>query len=286
MNSPTASAKHSLKALARRWRHLDTEVRHLRRRPRRPHHPGVTDTTKRIRHRSRPRGGAPHRVRRQPRTDPLRSRIRETMRHLPHPSVVRTNQPAPPLPRRAPTSQRSPLPTRHRTNANFTNPPSTTSLDAPPKASPKKTSSAASNASSPARSTNTSWQTTEPDNTPPPPPEPQYLTIGASTPPPSRSSAPSKRNSSTGPTTTTGTRPACQSVGGSKPGTTPARFTPPSDNSHQTNGRTTITITRPHKPSVQHTGGTPGFRLGDRAFDLGGEHVDAEFQFQACDGDR
>ena len=27
MNSPTASAKHSLKALARRWRHLDTEVR-------------------------------------------------------------------------------------------------------------------------------------------------------------------------------------------------------------------------------------------------------------------
>ena len=31
MNSPTASAKHSLRALARRWRHLDTEVRHLRR---------------------------------------------------------------------------------------------------------------------------------------------------------------------------------------------------------------------------------------------------------------
>lgn len=27
MNSPTAAAKHSLKALARRWRHLDTEVR-------------------------------------------------------------------------------------------------------------------------------------------------------------------------------------------------------------------------------------------------------------------
>jgi len=31
MNSSTASAKHSLKALARRWLALDTEVRHLRR---------------------------------------------------------------------------------------------------------------------------------------------------------------------------------------------------------------------------------------------------------------
>ena len=40
-------------------------------------------------------------------------------------------------------------------------------------------------------------------------------------------------------------------------GTTPAGFIPRSDNSHQTNGRTTTTITRPHKPSVQHTGGTP-----------------------------
>ena len=52
MNSPTASAKHSLKALARRWRHLDTEVRHLRRRARRPHRPGVADTTRRLWHRS------------------------------------------------------------------------------------------------------------------------------------------------------------------------------------------------------------------------------------------
>ena len=48
MNSPTASAKHSLKALARRWRHLDTEVRHLRRRARRPHRPGVADTARRL----------------------------------------------------------------------------------------------------------------------------------------------------------------------------------------------------------------------------------------------
>ena len=37
----------------------------------------------------------------------------------------------------------------------------------------------------------------------------------------------------------------------------PAGFIPRSDISHRTNGRTTTTITRPHKPSVQHTGGTP-----------------------------
>ena len=44
--------------------------------------------------RSRPGGGDPHRVQRQPRTDPLRSPIRETLRHLPHPRIIRTNQPA------------------------------------------------------------------------------------------------------------------------------------------------------------------------------------------------
>ena len=76
--------------------------------------------------------------------------------------------------------------------------------------------------------------------------------------PPSRFSALSRKNSSTGTTTEAATTPAYQSDGGSKPGTTPAGFIPRSDNSHQTNGRTTTTITRPHKPSVQHTGGTPG----------------------------
>ena len=75
--------------------------------------------------------------------------------------------------------------------------------------------------------------------------------------PPSLFSAPSRRNSSTEPTTRAATRPAYRSGTGSKPGTTPAGSTPRSANSHQTNGRTTTTITRPHKPSVQHMGGTP-----------------------------
>ena len=79
------------------------------------------------------------------------------------------------------------------------------------------------------------------------------------TPLPSRSFGTLKKNSSE-PTTRTGTRPACQSVGGSKPGTIPAGSTPRSDISHQTNGRTTTTIPRPHKPSVQHTEGTPPYR--------------------------
>ena len=77
------------------------------------------------------------------------------------------------------------------------------------------------------------------------------------TPPPSRFSAPSRRNSSTATTTRAATRRAYRSGTGSKPGTTPAGSTPRSGTSHQTNGRTTTTITPPHKPSVQHMGGTP-----------------------------
>ena len=156
INTPTAAAKHSLKALARRWRHLDTEVRPPRRRPRRPHHPGVADTTRRIRHRSRPGGGDPHRVRRQPRTDPLRSRIlRNSAAPAPSPlSSGQTNRNRLYRGGHRP-SQRSAVPTSHSTN---TIPPTHHRLRRSPhhrKPHPKRTSSAASNGSSPARSTNT-----------------------------------------------------------------------------------------------------------------------------------
>ena len=76
---------------------------------------------------------------------------------------------------------------------------------------------------------------------PPSRPIPDLTNIGAS-------------NSSTTTTTEAATTPVYQSVTGSKPGTTPAGFIPRSEISHRTNGRTTTTITRPHRPSVQHTG--------------------------------
>ena len=135
MNSPTAAAKHSLRALARRWRHLDTEVRPPRRRPRRPHHPDVADTTKRIWHRSRP---SRRRSSSCSATTPNRCRSEaaswEALRHLPH-----QDKPA----GIASTGAGTDKPTQRSTESpsyecNSTNPPSTTSLAAPPKASPEK----------------------------------------------------------------------------------------------------------------------------------------------------
>ena len=95
-------------------RHRDPLPRH---RARRPHRPSLPNTARRLWHRSRLRGGASHRVRRQPRTDPFRSRIRETLRYLSDPGVIRTDQQASSLQRRAPTSQRGALPSSDSTNA-------------------------------------------------------------------------------------------------------------------------------------------------------------------------
>ncbi len=156
MDSPTASAKHSLRALARRRRHLDTEVRHLRRRARRPRNPGVADTTRRLRHRSRPRGRGSSSCSATTRSG---SAQRPPSRNsaAPAPSQRRQGKPAGTASTEADTDK----PTLRSTHSpsyecDSTNPPSTTSLAAPPKASPKKTSSAASNGSSPARSTSES----------------------------------------------------------------------------------------------------------------------------------
>ena len=117
IDTTTASAKHSLRALARRWLFLDAEiVSHDRELDRLTVEasPTLRDG---LRHRSRLRSRAAHRVRRQPPTDPLRGGVRETLRDLPDPGLLRTDQPAPPLPRRPPPSQRCALPDRDRAHA-------------------------------------------------------------------------------------------------------------------------------------------------------------------------
>ena len=117
IDTPTAAAKHALRALARRWVALDAEVaghdRELDRLTTQAS-PGLRDGF----------GiGADSAAELlivfgdNPEPIPLRSRVRETLRHLPHPRLIRADQPPPPLPRRAPPSQRSALPDRHRPHA-------------------------------------------------------------------------------------------------------------------------------------------------------------------------
>ena len=159
------------------------------------------------------------------------------------------NQPTPSLPRRTPPSQRSALPSRHRLRRSLHHRrPHQKGHHPLPQTVPRPRGLPTRHGRPPNPTTHR------------PHPLNQYLTIGASTPPPNRSSAPSRRNSSTEPTTAPATRPVYRSDGGSKPGATPAGFIPRSDNSHRTNGRTITAITRPHKPSVQHLGGTPPAR--------------------------
>ena len=155
-----------------------------------------------IRLRSRPGGGDPHRVRRQPRTDPLRSRIRETLRHLPHPGIIRTNQPASSLPRRAPPSQRSALPSRHSTNAI---PPTHHRLRRSPHHRRPHQEGHHPLPQTVPRPRGLPTRHGRPPNptTPCPHPPNQYSTIGASTRSPSRSSPPLRPNSWTGPASPT-----------------------------------------------------------------------------------
>ena len=194
INSPTAAAKHSLKALARRWRHLDTEVAP----PTTPS--STTSPPKRRRHYETHMASEPTRRRRSsscsattPNGSAPKPHLAKLCGTCPIPAVFRTNQPEPSLPRRTPPSQRSAVPTSHSTN---TIPPTHHRLRRSPhhrKPPPKRTSSAASNGSSPARST-------KPQTVPRPrdlptrhgrPPNPtthrphhlnQYLTIRTSTP--------------------------------------------------------------------------------------------------------
>ena len=114
---PHSLGEHSLRALARRWRHHDTEVRHLRRRPGRPHRPGVADAKRRIRHRSRPRRRSSSSL---SATTPNESAQRPPWRNSATParSQHRQDKPAGTASTEAGTAKPSgALPSRHRTNA-------------------------------------------------------------------------------------------------------------------------------------------------------------------------
>ena len=106
---PTASAKHALRALAKRWLDLDAEVR--------SHDSVLVDLTATAsptlrdgfgigaRHRSRDLD----RLGRQPRTDPLRGGLRDALRDLPRAGILRDDQPSSALSGRAPAGQRRPV---------------------------------------------------------------------------------------------------------------------------------------------------------------------------------
>lgn len=111
--TPTGSAKHSLRTLARRYQALDAEI---------SSHDAILDelTTAHaptLRDGFGIGAGAAHRLRRQPRPSPLRSSVREALRRLSDPRRVRDHEPAPALTSRAPRSQRRALPGRARAHA-------------------------------------------------------------------------------------------------------------------------------------------------------------------------
>ena len=118
LDTPTASAKYTLRALARRWFALAEEIathdRHLARL--------TTETSPTLR--AGVRGGRQQRgrvldcLRRQPRADSLGGRRREALWRVSHPRLVREDHwAAPPLPGRSPPGQRRPLSVGHRPHA-------------------------------------------------------------------------------------------------------------------------------------------------------------------------
>ena len=114
---PTASIKHALRALATRWLTLSTEIG--------AHDEALDTLTMTAAPSLREAYGIGPRLsrrdddrrRRQPRTDPIRSRVRQALRRLPDPRLHRDYEPAPALPRRPPPSQRGTLPDRDRPHA-------------------------------------------------------------------------------------------------------------------------------------------------------------------------
>ena len=117
IESTTASAKHTLRALARRWLSLAAEITEPRPPARAADDGDRADALRRLRDRRRHRGRDADRLRRQPRTDPLRSGLRQALRRRPDTRLLRQHHPTSTLLRRTPTSELSPLPRRDRADA-------------------------------------------------------------------------------------------------------------------------------------------------------------------------
>ena len=151
LDTPTAAAKHTLRALARRWLALAEEIATARPAPHPPHDRGGAHALGGLRCR-RPHGrpDADH-LRRQPRPDSLRSRLCEAVWGLPDPGIVSIG---------AGTNTRTPPSIARSSSAcDSTSRRSTTSPAGRLAAGPDARSSAASNASSPVKSTSVLWQT-------------------------------------------------------------------------------------------------------------------------------
>ena len=114
---PTASVKHSLRALAARWRTLAAEIGDHDEALGHPHQEGGADPARDVRDWSRLGGRDDDRCRRQPHPDPIRRRVCEAVRRLPDSCLERGHEPASALPRRPPPSQRGALPDRDRPHA-------------------------------------------------------------------------------------------------------------------------------------------------------------------------
>ena len=139
-----ASAKHTLRSLARRWMALAEEIalhdQHLARL--------TTATSPTL---CEGFGVGAHTAAElliifgdNPGPDSFGGRLREALRRLPDPGLVwDDHRAAPPQSRRPPTRQRGPLSSRHRPDAIPPTDPATTSPDASPLAGPNATSSAA-----------------------------------------------------------------------------------------------------------------------------------------------
>ena len=97
IDAPTASAKHTLRALARRWIALTDEIVTHDRPPRATHDRDVTHPPRGLRGRRPHRGGAVDHLRGQPRPDSFGRRLREALRRVSDPGLVRDDhRPAPP----------------------------------------------------------------------------------------------------------------------------------------------------------------------------------------------